>query len=189
MNHVLSAESKGIRIRPLMERDIESLRNWRNDKENAMYLNRIPYVTIDLQHKWYKNYCGNENEITFAIEHYGEMVGSVSIYNFADNTFEYGKIMIGEKKKRGLGIGYKSVVLAMHIGFAIGKYRECLCSVHENNEPGMVLEKRIGFTEYNRHRFESGGYEFEMKIAREDFYEKNEWVKDVLIVRYDNDGD
>jgi len=181
MNHHYLAIVGEMVLRPLGSRDIESLRCWRNDNNNAKFLRPLPFITEEMQLQWFESYIKNQNEIAFAIDFQKELIGSVSIYGFTDCCFEYGKLMIGNGNQRGKGLGYQSVATAVHIGFITSMVERCICTVHESNVPGISIENRIGFKEHGIHDFVSGGHELEMQVSRNNFYTKNSWVRNIVV--------
>ena len=65
MNHDYYQENKNVRIRPLLRKDLESLRKWRNDKSNTTFLRTIPYITKEMQINWYDGYLLKNDELIF----------------------------------------------------------------------------------------------------------------------------
>ena len=154
MRHQYSAVYDNVRLRPLEEKDIENLRNWRNNEEKTKYLRKIPYITSEMQRKWYMDYLENEDEITCAIDEISELnrvVGSVSLYNFQDDVVEIGKIQIGDEEASGRGIGRKSLVMAMTIAFKLLGVNKVISSVHQNNIAAHKNDIKVGFHIVGKH--------------------------------------
>ena len=184
MRHQYSAVYDNVRLRPLEERDIENLRNWRNNEEKTKYLRKIPYITSEMQRKWYMDYLENEDEITFAIDEISElnrMVGSVSLYNFQDDVVEIGKIQIGDEDAGGRGIGRKSLVMAMTIAFKLLGINKVVVSVHQENIAAHKNDMKIGFQIVGKHEAPMGGVEDEIEINAKRLAEVNGYMKEIII--------
>ena len=99
MKHSYSISYKNVALKPITENELEYLRTWRNDPANTKYLRQIPYITPEMQKKWFDSYLANGDEMTFAIcetKQLGRVVGSLSLYEFCDGEAEFGKILIGD---------------------------------------------------------------------------------------------
>ncbi|MDO4323076.1 MAG: GNAT family N-acetyltransferase [Lachnospiraceae bacterium] len=168
MKHSYSAGVQNVRLRPLEERDIESLRIWRNDPEKTAFLRRIGEITPDMQKKWFEAYLENPDEITFAIEETQELhrlVGSVALYNFKDGAAEAGKIQIGDDEAHGRGIAAKSMALAACIGFHYFGLEKIAASVHQENAAAYRSYLKIGFRAVGSHEAPMGGREDELELT------------------------
>lgn len=148
MNHNYSTSYKNVILKPLEKKDIYILRKWRNNPENCKYLSKLPYITVDMQEKWYEKYLNDKNEIIFSINEILElkrMVGSVSIYNFQQERCEVGKIMVGDKEAHNKKIGYNSMVALIDLIFEKMSYTKICLHVYEENIPALKIYKKLGF--------------------------------------------
>ena len=121
MNHNYEITYKNVRLCPLSEKDIENLRVWRNDEGNSKYLRKIPYITPDGQRNWFDDYLKNEDEFCFSIienQNLKRVVGSLSLYNFHEDSCEFGKILIGDNEAHGRRIGVNAAVAETMIAFS-----------------------------------------------------------------------
>ena len=174
MEHRYCAEHRDIMLRPIHEDDIEHLRVWRNDEALSFYLREIPYITPEKQKEWYENYLNDSDTVFFGIV-FGSnlLIGSVALYNFEDRCCEVGRIVIGDSSFRGKGYGYKSLILAMKIGIEQFNISEFHLDVHENNVAARKIYEKIGFQIVGKHPFSKGGYELEMSIPADEYYQRN----------------
>ena len=120
MEHRNSAAYGEVAIRPLEKKDIENLRIWRNDTSQTRFLRNIGHITRDMQEKWYEGYLRDMDSMVFAIEEtqrLKRMGGSLALYNFENGEAEIGRLQIGDLEARGHGIGGKSFILGMAVGF------------------------------------------------------------------------
>jgi Acetyltransferases, including N-acetylases of ribosomal proteins len=183
MMHTYEASYKQTIIRPLLKKDIELMRIWRNNSILSRYLKPIGKITPEMQLKWFKNYIIDNNILFFSITNStdGIVVGSLAIYGISNGIAEIGKIIIGDPLSHGKGLGYVSLVMAMQIGF------EKLCidyftlNCHEDNVAALKSYLRAGFTEKCRHLFIKGGYEIEMSINKYEFQKRNTIINDIHI--------
>lgn len=184
MNHNYKAKYKNILLRPLMHDDIESLRVWRNDRQATRFLRQIGYITPEMQEKWYETYLENKKEITFAIvetEDIGGIIGSISIYDIAGDTAEFGKLQIGEHRAHGRGIGSLATTMALLIAFdKIGVTRIVGC-VHQENIAAHKSYMRIGFRITGEQQSVVGGKEDLLEIDEETLLRVNKYAKDVIL--------
>lgn len=184
MKHRYGAVYDNVRIRPLEKGDIENLRKWRNNAEKTQFLRKIPYITSDMQEKWYEEYLKNSDEITFAIDEITDlnrMVGSVSLYNFQNDTAEIGKIQVGDEEASGRGIGRKSLVMAMKIAFELLGIKKIVGAVHQNNIAAHKNDIKIGFLIVGKHEAPMGGFEDEIEISAKRLAEVNDYVNKIVI--------
>lgn len=183
MIHKYCAVYENIGIRPLHKRDIEKVRQWRNNKELVKYLSPIGEITKEAQERWYERYCVDHNSIFFTVidQEKEKTIGTVALYDFKDNTAEVGKIVIGEDSERGKGIGYMSLLMAMCVGFTyigVEKYRLRVC---EENTIAYHIYERTGFREVGRHPFVQNLTELDMEITKEEFKRTNSMMSDVIL--------
>ena len=186
MKHRYCAESEAILIRPLAKGDLEYLRSWRNDEKLSTYLRSIPYITEDAQLKWFDKYLGDNNTVFFTIvdKERKVTVGSAALYNFDNDSCEVGKIVIGDSSSHGKGIGYRSLLLAITV--AIRKLEIRTFRLHEDNIPARNIYDKVGFKVIGKHDFEKGGYELEMEITSDRFFELNPIAETIEVFMEDD---
>lgn len=173
MKHQHYMNYENICLRPLMEDDIEFLREWRNNPANTVYLRKIGYISCEQQKKWYDNYLKNEDEICFAIvetEELNRIVGSASLYNFQNNQAEFGKLLIGDEQAHGRKIGYHAVAALVKYGFEHFNLERIVLECHEKNASAYHIYSQTGFEVVGSHEFDGGGLEYDMELRKEQFY-------------------
>lgn len=184
MKHNICAEYKHVKIRPLTENDLEYLRKWRNNKDMSTFLRPIGEITPDMQKQWFERECEDPTSATFAIEEVCELnriVGSVAVYDIEGSQAEVGKIVVGDPEAKGKKIGYYGLLLAMYVGYEKLGIENFLGEVHEDNMSAKTNDLRAGFIVMGKHPFINGGFELEMKLPRDHFYETHEFLSDVKI--------
>ena len=183
MNHQYHAENDNVRLRPLDENDIESLRIWRNDSSNSRFLSDIGTISSEQQKRWFESYLGNKDEIIFAVDMHlttgndreYELVGSLSFYNFQDDIAEFGKFLIGDKNAHGKHIGYNALMLALKTGFDELELHTICLHVYSENIAAMICYKHAGFR-IVKSQIVSGQMEYYMELTDAEYKEgiKNE---------------
>ena len=184
MNHNMVAVYKDITLRPLGEGDIESLRVWRNNPANTGFLTNIGEISPEQQKKWYENYLSDNTETIFAIVDNTiakGIVGSVSLYEIKAGTAEVGKILIGDTRAHGRGIGRKALVMAMLIGFKMLGLEKIVGAVSPDNIQAYTNDMRVGFRITGEHKLENGILEKEIEIDYNDLEKANDYVPDIKL--------
>ena len=168
MQHSYEYRQDNVYLRPLEHSDIEHLRIWRNNPDNTKYLNQIPYITEEMQEKWYEKYLEDKDEITFAIveEHvFHRIVGSLSLYNIKEDSVEIGKIMVGEPTAHDMKIGSNATKAGAIIARdQLGKNIVYL-HVFEQNVSGVKAYHNAGFNEVEKRLDEKGRIELTMNFS------------------------
>lgn len=171
MKHNYIAYYANVFIDQLREEDIERIRGWRNDPSNTIYLRKIPYITSEMQKKWYCRYLENSDEMTFAIREIKDLhriVGSLSLYHFSNHQVEFGKILIGDPDAHGKGIGFNSLIAVLSIAFEQLNMESVFLHVFEENIPAVTIYKRAGFSVTESHLLDEK-MELTMVISKEQF--------------------
>ena len=188
MDHSYSVCYDDVLLRPLLHKDIEFLRKWRNDQEASKYLRNIGTITPEMKEKWFASYLKDEDEITFSIveiKSLHRMVGSVSLYNFSTDKkqAEVGKIQIGDVEAHGKGIGRKALVMIMDFGFKKLNLEKIVAGVNQKNIAAHSNDMKIGFRIVGTHPSvsEFGGTEDEIKIDQETLERVNPYCSKIQI--------
>jgi len=186
VKHNYIAGHEKIMIRQIELRDIEMLREWRNDSAQTKFLSNVGYITEEMQKGWYEGYLNNEYDVGFAIEETVELkriVGSLFLYDWnKDNcTCEIGKIQIGDPAAHGKGIGRKSLVMAMKIAFQKLEIKKILASVHPDNIQAYKNDMRVGFNVVGQKPSVAGGHELLLEITEEDARKANIYYDEINV--------
>ena len=171
MEHYYQLKYGNVTLRPLNKQDIEKLRVWRNDPHNTKYLRELPYITGEMQEKWYERYIADEDELCFAIEETTSlfrMVGSLSLYNFFNDTCSFGKILIGDSEAHGKSVGVNATKAAIKIAFDYLGIKAVVLSVYADNVAAVKTYEKAGFTIRNVIQTKSDRTEYNMIIERKD---------------------
>ena len=94
---MLVLEQYGVRLVRVQEKDIEMVRNWRNQSDIANYMEYRNFITPEAQKIWFKS-VNNRNNYYFIIEFEGKQVGLINAKNYdAGLGFGEGGIFISDK--------------------------------------------------------------------------------------------
>lgn len=182
---------KNVALKPISENELEYLRSWRNDPENTRYLRQIPYITPEMQKRWYETYLANADEMTFAIYETRELcrvVGSLSLYDFCDGEAEFGKILIGDSEAHGKSIGLNATVALLKIAFTSLKLNKVRLHVFKDNVPAVKVYEKAGFVTVDEHET-NGMKELTMEIAAADFLSRKPTKDDAYMISFPQCGD
>lgn len=167
MRHGYRRKYENVEIRQLEVADLEFLRKWRNDPVNTKYLRQIPYITPEIQSKWFYSYLEDKNEMAFAIqevEKIQQLVGSMSLYNINCGQAEIGKILIGNSNAHGLGVCINALKAVMDIARNDLELKTIYLRVYRDNIPAVKVYERAGFTIEEEHLADNGMLEYTMRI-------------------------
>ena len=186
MRHEYSAVLGDILIRQVEESDIELLRSWRNERENARFLRDIGYITEDMQKEWFHGYLDNDEELFFVIEDIGELkrvVGGLALYDLDREKAEcgIGKIQIGDKAAHGKGIGRKALVMAMKIAYQKLDVERIVASVHPDNVQAYHNDMKVGFKIIGEIPSAAGGNEYSLEITEKDAIKANPYYEQIVV--------
>jgi len=143
MKHNYHVQCENVELRPLQRDDIEALRIWRNDASNSRYIRKLPEITPEAQASWFEAECEDNSSLTFAICVDDELVGSVSLYDLTDSSAEFGRLMVG--KSKGKGIGRKATLATLDVAFNMLHLDNVKAEVSVDNMPALVIYVRVGF--------------------------------------------
>lgn len=170
MNHKYEYSYKNVHLRPLDAKDIESLRNWRNSSENSSFLSKKPYITEEMQMKWFESYMEDNQELLFAIEEdrdLGRLVGSLGLYGFCDNSCLFGKFLIGDDEAHGRRVGLNATIAATKVAFELLGLSSVELFVYPNNRAAREVYQQAGFNAIDIHTDYMGHEEITMALTKE----------------------
>ena len=189
MKHTYKISSGNITLEPLDKPDLESLRKWRNNKKETIFLRPIAHITKEEQRRWFESYLTDKNIIIFSIfenHDLNRLVGSIAAYDFdkTSKCCEVGKLQIGDQEAHGKNIGYIS--MAMLCFFLLYEYgiEKVFAIVHEKNIPAYKSYLKAGFRIVGKEKTKSQlpGYDYKIEMTRDDFVKSNsEMLKTITV--------
>ena len=109
------------------------------------------------------------------------MVGSLALYNFENGEAEIGRLQIGDLEARGHGIGGKSFILAMAVGFKKLGLKRIYASVNRENLAAYKSYTKIGFRVCGSHASPVDGIEDEIEIDEKRWSDKNPYFNEIIL--------
>ena len=169
MLHLYEKKGDQVTIRPLAHKDIDYLREWRNQSENSQFIRKIPHISKAMQEQWFAEYLESNDEMTFAIVYEGEVSGSASLYGFQRGKAEFGKLMVGRNK--GKGIGKIATRMCLDIAFDDLGLDIVEAVVTVGNTAAVVIYVKLGFYITGRRFSEDvGADEYTIELPKERYY-------------------
>ena len=149
---------KGYIFRSIDELDIEVIRQWRNEdtiRSQFLYSEKISY---DEQVGWYKKYSRLDNDIMFMVsdESNASKIAVGALYNIDEISTEFGRLMVGNDKYRGRGLG--KIILEGLTWFAFNqlKLERIYLEVFNDNLPALKSYEKVGFKRCEKDRLFNG---------------------------------
>lgn len=98
-----------VTFRAIEERDLETLRQWRNTPNIARNMFSSGFITEEMQRGWYESVCRGERGQCWFVESDGLPIGYASLSHAerAEDTYEFG-LYIGNQQLAGGGTGLLS---------------------------------------------------------------------------------
>lgn len=160
-----------ITLRAFELEDSEIVRKWRFDFDNYDYFYEFTPISRYSNEIWVQNTLKKQSEINFIIEDNksNTPIGMISIINIdcRNQKCEMGRVLIGNKKFRGKGIGLEGVNLLINYAFNHLNMRKVYCEVFADNAIALSLYKKVGFLEEG--------------VLKEHIY-KNGQFKDIILM-------
>lgn len=154
MKHNYQYDGADLLLRPLEEKDIESLRLLRNRPENRIWFFGSDLITPEGQRAWFEHYLTKEDDYMFSVflpEAPDKFVGAVALYGYEPetNSFEIGRLLLDSKNlpRRRMGIQLVAAVckLAEQIGERERRFRQLRAQVFSDNERSLRCFTENGF--------------------------------------------
>lgn len=138
---------KGLVLRPIERKDIETIRLWRNIESTKKTFIDTRLISREMQVRWYENYQGNVADRMFMIELEQRAVGIIALYHIDEVTkqAEMGRLLIGDLSARGKSVGIKATKLLCEYGFNKLGLEKIKLEVFEDNFPALSVYEKIGF--------------------------------------------
>ncbi|MFB4168938.1 GNAT family N-acetyltransferase [Virgibacillus sp. JSM 102003] len=174
-----------IELKHFESTDFQQLINWINTEEFLYQwggANQFEFPLSEDQLSNYIQHANSEDSDTFAYKvvykESGNTIGHISLGRIdkVNNKGRIGRVLIGDKSVRGLGIGQKMIREVLRIAFEKHKLHRVSLGVYDFNTSAIACYEKSGFTKEGLHREAAKvGNEYwnvwEMSIL------KNEWFK------------
>ena len=87
MQHNICLEGERLRLIPLNESQIETIRVWRNQEDIRCWFCNQQIISAEQQRKWYQTYIKEDDNYIFIIQEKSSEkdIGMLSLYNFSED--------------------------------------------------------------------------------------------------------
>ena len=149
MKPIAFLEDEVLLLRPLELEDADrDYPTWLNNMETSRgnSHHRFPY-SRDQARNYIKKANQSESDLILAIvqKDSGQHIGNISLLdiNWHSRSAKFA-ILIGDKKTRGIGIGYRAGTLLLNHGFRELNLHRIFCGTHSNNLAMRSLAIKLG---------------------------------------------
>jgi RimJ/RimL family protein N-acetyltransferase len=135
-----------IKLEKFDKTDFERLIIWADSEEMLVQFSG-PIFKYPLTTEQLENYLKEENSIPFKVvdTESKEVIGHAEIYKSENNLAKLCRILIGDKKYRGKGIGEKTVNLLVKYSFEELKVEKVELNVYDWNTQAIKCYEKSGF--------------------------------------------
>jgi len=137
-----------IELTPLMHKDIQTVRLWRNSDTIKRYALNQEHITKEQQECWFEALRAKEDEY-FLIHAMNKPVGLIW-YNKLAEIYESGFYLYDIGTQNSL-LPYKVVTLFHHYLFEIKKLKKIQCKILHSNQRAVRFNLSLGFKEEIEH--------------------------------------
>lgn len=162
-----------ITLRAFELEDAEVVRKWRFDFDNYDYFYEFTPTSQYSNEIWVQNTLKNKSEINFIVEDNRSkaQIGMISLLNIdsRNQKCEMGRVLIGNTKFRGKGLGSDICNLQLNYAFNHLNMRKVYCEVFAENTAALNLYKKIGFIEegtLKEHIYKNGQFKDIIVLAK-----------------------
>lgn len=136
----------GIKLSLVKEKDLEMVRQWRNDPAVMRNYEFREYITPEMQKEWFRS-ISNLNNLYTIIEYQGEKIGVINMKNidWKNHTGE-GGIFIPDPRYHQIAVSAIISCVATELQFKFFKWWVGYASVMKDNQPGQAFVKSFGYT-------------------------------------------
>lgn len=143
-------ERESVRLRPLILADLPLTLAWRNQDTVRPWFFYSEIIQPEQHRAWFNSYYERDDDFVFVIEETSTLqspVGQVAIYHvdWEQQRAEFGRLMIGDSRARGLGLAKGATVLALEFAERYLGMREIYLSVYESNAAALSIYRSCGF--------------------------------------------
>ncbi len=135
----------GIRLEPITEADLETVRRWRNAEHVKLYMQYREHITEAMQQSWFRSLDKSCNYY-FMIQKESEKVGVVNLKDIDWNlkTAEAG-IFIGEENYLNTLVPVLATVSMMEYAFEILQLKSLKAKIASDNLKAVLFNESIGY--------------------------------------------
>ncbi len=145
MLHELTDKYERIKLNPLKEEEIESLRILRNKHKDCFIYTQE--ISPQEQEIWFEKYKTLKDDYIFSVYYKDTWVGAVSLYNIEKGSTEFGRIIVDSSLVNQKGLGLEATICVCNIGFQKLNLERIYLEVYSDNKKAIKMYKKAGFIE------------------------------------------
>lgn len=146
MKHPFTCTDGDIELRPLSAKDSELYRQLRNQEHNRSCFLFSGTITKEGQQQWYENYLKKPNDYMFSIYNQkGQFLGGAALYDIAETSAEFGRILIDKTAAGKKGIGCQTLLLLCDFARKQLGLKALHLEVFKDNLPAVKTYEKVGF--------------------------------------------
>lgn len=131
-------------IRPLERDDLPLTLAWRNHPESRAWFHSSDLIAPRQHEEWFGTYQDRPDDLVFIVEISQEPVAQVALYDIADGTAEFGRLLV-DPDARGRGISHIATGLCLRVADEVLMLDEVHLEVKRDNSRAIVAYERAGF--------------------------------------------
>lgn len=131
-------------LRSLRESDLPTTLAWRNDEASRHWFHSNDRVAWSDHAAWFQRYRLRADDHVFILEIGGEPVAQVSLYDIADGSAEFGRLLV-DPQARGRGAGLLASALCVQAADEVLELRSLHLEVKSHNDAAIRIYERLGF--------------------------------------------
>ena len=143
MKHNYTNTCNDLKLVPLAEEHIEDMRILRNENRFCFIYSNI--ISADEQKNWFNSYLNKENDYVFSVFVSDVWVGVSSIYNVANGSAEFGRLMIDKSKVKKDRLGLATTLCTCDLAFKQLNLKKITLQVYKENIPAYKTYLNAGF--------------------------------------------
>ena len=150
MNHAYVIRTGRLLLRQVVEKDLPLVMAWRNSDAIRKWFFNKEIISASGQNIWYQSYLQNERDIMFIMEETENLnapVGTVALskIDMRLKESEVGRLMVGDGRARGKGLGPEAVSACCDFGFRCLGLKKIYANVYSDNKKSLGTFGRAGF--------------------------------------------
>lgn len=131
-------------LRMLTSADLPLTLAWRNHPDSRRWFHSTATITPEAHTAWYTRYLDRADDYVFVIEVADQPVAQVALYDIADGTAEFGRMLVNPDA-RGRGISHRATRLCLRVADEVLALTETHLEVKRDNLRAIRAYEAAGF--------------------------------------------
>jgi RimJ/RimL family protein N-acetyltransferase len=131
-------------LRMLTADDLPLTLAWRNHPDSRRWFHSTAPIAPDDHAAWFSRYLNRADDYVFVIEVAGEPVAQVALYDIANGTAEFGRMLVSPEA-RGRGISHRATKLCLRVADEVLGLSQTHLEVKRDNVRAIRAYEAAGF--------------------------------------------